>query len=181
MDHAGPVVEVVAYDPAWPGLFEAERRILIEALPYAVSVEHLGSTSVPGLAAKPTIDIVVVVPRIADLTADTTPVERLGYEFRRAVFADDPDHEFFVKDTAGKRTHHLHVFDAASRLPQANRVFRDYLATHLDAARRYAAAKRQAAAAHPGSRARYGNAKEPVMRELLAEATGRASATGRLT
>jgi GrpB-like predicted nucleotidyltransferase (UPF0157 family) len=180
VDHAVPVVEVVAYDPAWPGLFEAERRILAKALPRAVSVEHVGSTSVLGLAAKPIIDIVVVVPKIADVVADVTPVEQLGYEYRPRVFAGDPDHEFFVKDTDGRRTHHLHVFDAASPRPQANRVFRDYLATHPDAARRYAAAKRQAAAAHPDSRARYGNAKEAVTREVLAEAVVWGRATGQL-
>jgi GrpB-like predicted nucleotidyltransferase (UPF0157 family) len=164
------VVEVVGYDPLWPAQFEAERRLLAVALPTAESIEHIGSTSVPGLAAKPVIDIVAVVPDVAEIAADVSPLERLGYEYRPWVFADDEEHLFLPKDTAGRRTHHLHVFGRTSPVPRQNRTFRDYLATHLDAARRYEAAKRRAAAQHPDSRARYGEAKDAVMRQVKAEA-----------
>jgi GrpB-like predicted nucleotidyltransferase (UPF0157 family) len=166
-----PVVEVVDHDPAWPALFEAERRLLVAALPSARSIEHIGSTSVPGLAAKPIIDIAAVVPGIAAIAADVAALERLGYQYRPWVFADDEEHLFFPKDTAGRRTHHLHVFGSSSPLPRQNRVFRDYLATHPEAAGRYAAAKREAAHRHPDSRARYAEAKEAVMRLVLAEAS----------
>lgn len=164
------VVEVVDYDPTWPELFEIERRLLVNALPGALSIEHIGSTSVPGLAAKPIIDILAVVPVVAAVAVGIPAVERLGYVFRPWVFADDDQHLFFVKDTGGRRTHHLHVFRAASPKPQENRLFRDYLVAHPDAARRYESAKRLAADAHPDSRARYGDAKAAVMYQVLAEA-----------
>lgn len=170
VDASGPVVEVVPYDPAWPARFELERRLLAAALPAALSIEHIGSTSVVGLAAKPIIDIMVVVPEAHALAADVSGLERLGYEYRPHVFADDEHHLYFVKDTAGKRTHHLHVFGAASPKPRENRAFRDYLATHPDAARRYAAAKREAARAHPDSRGRYATAKQAVTLLLVSEA-----------
>jgi GrpB-like predicted nucleotidyltransferase (UPF0157 family) len=166
-----PVVEVVDPDPTWPARFEAERLLLVAALPTAESIEHIGSTSVPGLAAKPIIDIIAVVPGTAAITADFPALERLGYRHRPWVFAGDGEHLFFPKDTAGRRTHHLHVFGRTSPLPRQNRVFRDYLAAHPAAARRYEAAKREAAQRHPDSRARYAEAKEAVMRLLLAEAS----------
>ncbi|AXH88660.1 GrpB domain, predicted nucleotidyltransferase, UPF0157 family [Micromonospora aurantiaca] len=179
-----PVVEVVPYDPAWPERFRIEERLLSEALPAALSVEHFGSTSVPGLAAKPVIDILVVVPEVGAVVADVRPLEQLGYAYRPLAFPDDDEHLFFAKDTAGKRSHHLHVFGVTSQVPEANRVFRAYLAATPDAARRYEAAKRRAAALHPHSRAQYGAAKEKVFAQLSAEArlwsrsAGRQSAEG---
>jgi GrpB-like predicted nucleotidyltransferase (UPF0157 family) len=165
-----PVVEVAAYDPTWPERFAAERRRLAGTLPYALSIEHIGSTSVPGLAAKPIIDMVVVVPEVSAVTADVSGLERLGYVFRPLAFPDDDEHAFFARDTGGRRTHHLHVFASTSSSPQQNRIFRAYLVAHPEAARRYAAAKRKAAQLCPDSRARYADAKEAVMLELVEEA-----------
>ncbi|WP_349880714.1 GrpB family protein [Micromonospora sp. HUAS YX12] len=170
MSDDAPVVEVVPYDPAWPARFKVEQRLLSEALPDALSIEHFGSTSVPGLAAKPIIDILVVVPEVDVVVADLRPLEQLGYIYRPMAFPDDDDHLFFAKDTAGKRSHHLHVFGARSLVPQANRLFRAYIAATPDAARRYEAAKRRAAELHPHSRAQYGAAKEAVFTQLSAEA-----------
>ncbi|MEU0963825.1 GrpB family protein [Micromonospora aurantiaca] len=170
MSDDAPVVEVVPYDPAWPARFKIEQRLLSEALPAALSVEHFGSTSVPGLAAKPIIDILVVVPEVGAVAADVRPLEQLGYVYRPLAFPDDNEHLFFAKDTAGKRSHHLHVFGVMSLVPQANRVFRAYLAATPDAALRYEAAKRRAAELHPHSRAQYGAAKEEVFAQLSAEA-----------
>ena len=170
MDGSGRVVEVVAYDPSWPDRFEAERRRLVRVLCDAMGIEHIGSTSVVGLAAKPIIDIAAVVPTVGRIAADVSGLERLGYVFRPLAFVDDGDHLFFKKDTAGRRSHHLHIFGAASPWPRRNRVFRDYLAGHPDAARRYEAAKLSAAAEHPDSRARYADAKEAVMLQLVDEA-----------
>lgn len=165
-----PVVEVVPYDPAWSVRFTVEQRLLSEALPAALSVEHFGSTSIPGLAAKPIIDILAVVPEVEAVVADLRPLELLGYVYRPMAFPEDDDHLFFAKDTAGKRSHHLHVFGVTSLVPEANRVFRAYLAANPDAARRYEAAKKRAAELQPHSRAQYGAAKEEVMTQLLAEA-----------
>ncbi|MCZ7436048.1 GrpB family protein [Micromonospora sp. WMMC241] len=165
-----PVVEVVPYDPNWPERFTVERLLLSEALPAALSVEHFGSTSIPGMAAKPIIDIQAVVPEVDAIVTDLRPLERLGYVHRPTAFAEDDDHLFFAKDTAGRRSHHLHVFRVTSPVPEANRLLREYLAVTPDAARRYEAAKRRAAALHPHSRAQYGAAKEEMMTQLSAEA-----------
>ena len=164
------MVEVVPYDPAWPSRFQAEQRLLSDTLPDALSIEHIGSTSIPGLAAKPIIDVMAVVPEADAVVADLRPLEQLGYVYRPTVFPDDSDHLFFAKDTAGKRSHHLHVFGARSPVPEENRVFRAYLEANPAAARRYEAAKKRAAEEQPHSRARYGAAKEGTMTQLSAEA-----------
>ncbi|MEV4810731.1 GrpB family protein [Micromonospora avicenniae] len=165
-----PVVEVVQYDPAWSERFQVEQRLLSEVLPAALSVEHFGSTSIPGVAAKPIIDILAVVAEVDELVADLRPLEQLGYVYRPMAFPEDDDHLFFAKDTDGKRSHHLHVFGVTSPVPEANRVFRAYIAANPDAARRYEAAKRRAAALHPHSRAQYGEAKAEMVTQLSAEA-----------
>ncbi len=170
VENEAPVVEVVPYDPTWSERFQVERRLLSEALPAALSVEHFGSTSVPGVAAKPIIDILVVVTEVGEVVADLRPLEQLGYVYRPMAFPEDNDHLFFAKDTDGKRSHHLHVFGVTSLVPAANRLFRAYLAANPDAARRYEAAKRRAAELHPDSRAQYGAAKEEALTRLSAEA-----------
>ncbi|WP_326560319.1 GrpB family protein [Micromonospora sp. NBC_01796] len=170
MENAARVVEVVAHDPAWPDQFEVERGLLAKSLPAALGIEHIGSTSVPGLAAKPIIDILAVVRDVSEVIADHAALDRLGYVYRPLVFADDGEHLFFCKDTAGRRTHHLHVFGMMSPVPDENRLFRDFIAADTDAARRYEAAKMRAAELNPDSRARYGAAKDDAMAGLMAEA-----------
>ena len=163
------VVEVVAYDPAWLEQYRVEQRLLAVALPTALSIEHIGSTSIPGLAAKPIIDILVVVPEVNVVVAEVSRLEQLGYGYRPMAFTDS-DHLFFVKDTAGKRSHHLHIFGVTSPTPDQNRLFRAYIAANPDVARRYEVAKRRAAELHPDSRAQYAAAKEETLMQLLAEA-----------
>ncbi|MER7445072.1 GrpB family protein [Micromonospora avicenniae] len=170
MEDEAPVVEVVPYDPAWSERFQVEQRLLSEVLPSALSIEHFGSTSIPGVAAKPIIDILAVVAEVDAVVADLRPLEQLGYVYRPMAFPEDDDHLFFAKDTDGKRSHHLHVFGTTSLAPEANRVFRAYVAANPDAARRYEAAKKRAAELHPDSRAQYGAAKEEMMTQLTAEA-----------
>jgi len=147
-----PAVEMAAYDPTWPERFHDERGRLPKALPGVVDVHHIGSTSVPGLVAKPILDIIVVLSDVAGLAKDPTAVAALGYEFRPAVFDDDPDHLFFVKNAGHQRTHHLHVFAASSPDTFDNLIFRDYLCAVQDAATRYALVKTSLARRHPDSR-----------------------------
>lgn len=104
---------ICGYDPAWPGLFERERTALLQALPGNVrAIEHIGSTTVPGLAAKPVIDILVGLYQWEDSTQCIQPVISLGYHYR-PDFESIPGFEerrFFQKDSLrGVRTHHIHM------------------------------------------------------------------------
>ncbi len=170
-------VDVVDADPAWPLVFAEERRRLADVLPGAVAIEHIGSTSVPGLASKATIDILVVVGS-ADLAAAVPVLQALGYLYVPASFTDDPDHAFLHRLREGKRTHHLHLVSAGSPLPDRYLLFREYLRAHPDAAARYAAVKRELAARHPIDRDRYVEEKPAVVVELLTEATRWAGSGG---
>lgn len=175
MSEPRPLVEVLEWSPEWAKSFAAAQAELLPVVPEA-TIEHIGSTSVPGLAAKPIIDLMMITERLAEIACDPSRIGDLGYEFRPALFADDPDHLFFVRDTDGVRTEHLHVIHPRSPKPQADRDFRDYLSSHPDAVRRYAEAKWTSAAANPHSRREYGDGKLAVLETIAAEARAWAAA-----
>ncbi len=150
--------------------FEAERAALLAAAPdLFLSVEHIGSTAVPGMLGKPTIDILGVV---ADLEAVLTRVDDLaaaGYDHRPGAF-DDTGHLFFRRVEGGKRLAHLHVLPASSSEIDGYRLFRDFLRAEPDAAARYAAIKRDLFARFAGRRQPYVEAKEREVEGLMDEA-----------
>ncbi|NUP48152.1 MAG: GrpB family protein [Catenulispora sp.] len=172
-------VEVVAYDPAWPKQFAVEQSLLAQALPDALAIEHIGSTSVPGLCAKPTIDVLVVVADVNLVLDRTAALTRLGYEHRPGSFAEDPEHLFFRKVENGKRTHHLHVLEAGSPVPEQYRLFRDFLIADGEAAARYGRAKQDLARRYATERARYVAEKPQVVDALIAQARRWRTATQR--
>lgn len=157
--------EIRPYDPAWATLYATEAAALRPAIPGLLALEHIGSTSVPGLAAKPIVDILAVVPDAGPLTGDHAALAALDYDYRPAAFADDPMHLFFAKDIAGRRAVHLHVFAEPSPYPAENLRFRDYLRASAPGRVRYADGKR-AIAAVTSTRGEYAMAKEPLMAEL---------------
>jgi len=140
-----PPIEIVDYDPSWPSMFEAETERLGAALAgVAVRIEHVGSTSVPGLAAKPIVDIQLSVPDVSDLDSYRGPLESLGYEY---VY--DPDfveYPFFGWPSAkAPRTFNLHVCQADTEMEQRHLRFRDHLRSDPAARDEYAALKRRLA------------------------------------
>ncbi|MFI7273931.1 GrpB family protein [Streptomyces sp. NPDC049879] len=140
------VIEVVDYDPSWPGRAAEAVAELREALPgLFVETEHVGSTSVPGLAAKPIIDLMVSVAALADVTPERAAVlERLGYRYERTGMRER--FFYFREDDAGRRTHHLHIVTVASWDTRHERLFSDHLRRHPETAAEYAALKRSIAA-----------------------------------
>ncbi len=170
-----PIV-VVDYDPAWPALFVVLRTPVTAALgDVAVAVEHVGSTAVPGLAAKPLIDLDVAIRTKADLPEATERLGRLGYTyegdkgiFGRAAFAWPPQ----------ATRHHLYVcaLDAAAyRQPL---LFRDYLQAHVEAVAAYATLKRQLAARYRVRRDAYTEAKGVFVRTAMSRAEEWVRVTG---
>ena len=160
-------------DPAWPSRFEQMADELRGALgDVAQRIEHVGSTSVPGLPAKPTIDIQVSVASMVPRSAYVDPLERLGF-----VWALDPwddTHEFFSRDQGGARSEHLHVCRSGSAWERRHLAFRDWLRAHPDDAAAYASLKRDLAAAHPRDVHTYTHGKGAFIREI----ERRASAEG---
>jgi GrpB-like predicted nucleotidyltransferase (UPF0157 family) len=166
-------IEIVEYDPSWPALFAEEAARLRAALDpgLIVGLEHFGSTAVPGMPAKPIIDILIAVRSLAAAReALIEPLEDLDYVF----WADNPktDRLFFVKGMppyGERRTHHVHVVEPSAE-PWQRLAFRDYLIAHPEDARHYADLKRSLAAAHRTDREAYTEAKAVFVAEIMAKA-----------
>ena len=137
-------VAVVEYDPRWPARFNDERVRLAGAFgDDAVLIEHIGSTAVPGLAAKPIIDILVAARRFPLRAALITAMEALGYEHLGEYGI--PGRAYFRRWSPRPRTHHVHVYAAGSDRITAHLLFRDYLRAHPTEAARYGNLKRELA------------------------------------
>ncbi|MCP4642531.1 MAG: GrpB family protein [bacterium] len=153
-------VAIVSYNAEWPQLFEEEARFLRDTFPDVLirRVEHFGSTAVPGLAAKPIVDMLVEVASLDETKRVIVPdLESRGYDYfwRPELFEDPPFYAWFIKrDPHGTRTHHIHMVEADSALWDRLR-FRDYLRAHPDAAAEYAALKQSLAQEHPNDRVAY--------------------------
>ncbi len=170
-------IEVVDYDPAWPARFDSESARLAEFFPPGLvrRIEHIGSTAVPGLAAKPIIDILVGVDDFAPVVDEVAPaMERAGYDyfFRPELGDDGPRYPWFIgRDASGARVSHIHVVLIADTAQWDRVVFRDYLRSHRDAALEYAQLKRGLAARFADDREAYTTAKTEFITRILASAS----------
>jgi len=131
------------YDPEWPRLFKEQAAAFRSALgAVALRIDHIGSTAVPGLAAKPIVDIQISVASFEPLDAFRLPLEGLGYRFR----ADNPERtKRYFREPPGARRTHIHVRQHGSWNEQFALLFRDYLRAHSAVAGRYADLKRDLA------------------------------------
>jgi GrpB-like predicted nucleotidyltransferase (UPF0157 family) len=137
------VIEVVEYDPSWAIKFDIEREILQEALgSNAVNIEHIGSTAVFGLAAKPVIDILVQVSSLKILDANDEKIESLGYAVKGENGIEG--RRYFQKG-GNKRTHHVHVFQTGDESLIRHRAFKEYLIAYPEITKEYGEIKMQAA------------------------------------
>jgi GrpB-like predicted nucleotidyltransferase (UPF0157 family) len=154
------------YDPAWADQFAATRSRLEQTLPgQMVGIEHVGSTSVPGLAAKPIIDIDLLLDSTADESRYLPALEGLGY---RLVLREPwwYGHRMLVSPTADVN---LHVWPQDAPEPIRHRLFRDWLRSHPDDRDRYAAAKRSVAAATEDQPGDYSLSKNAVIDDIYAK------------
>jgi GrpB-like predicted nucleotidyltransferase (UPF0157 family) len=160
-------VRIVPYDPAWPSLFEQERALLQEWLGEWLTgpVEHFGSTAVPGLAAKPVIDIMAGVGSLHASQPAIVAAGGLGYVYY--PYRPDDMH-WFCKPSAAFRTHHLHLVPFNSRLWIERLAFRDYLRRDPAVADEYANLKVQLAKAFELQREAYTDAKTPFVQRVIA-------------
>jgi putative glutamine amidotransferase len=163
------------YDPEWSSRFESEAARIREALgDRAVRVEHVGSTSVPGLAAKPTVDIQVSVPSMIPRSAYTDPLIGLGYRWALDPWSEE--HEFFSRDEDGERSFHVHVCNTGSEWERRHIVFRDWLRANPEDAAAYERLKRELAERHPRDTYSYAAAKTEFIQEIMGRETQTAQA-----
>lgn len=164
-DRFDPAIRIVEHDPAWASLADAEMRRIKDALgDLAVRVDHVGSTAVPGLAAKPIIDLQLSVASIDPVEPYREPLERLGYLF--VPDPGSPDLHLFAKPPERPRTHHLHVCESGSEHERRHIGVRDFLRANPREAAEYEALKRHLAAEHPEDRLAYIEGKDAFMAAL---------------
>ena len=165
---------IVEPDPAWPERFEGEAARLRVALgAQVVRIEHIGSTSVPGLAAKAIVDISVGLVSMEPRSAYVAPLVDLGY--RTVLDPTDPDHEFASRDVGGERRFNVHLCLAGSRFERRHLAFRDWLRTHPGDAAAYGKLKRELATTHPNDVHTYTDGKTGFIRAIEAQALVAAS------
>ena len=170
-------VTIVPYDPAWPRSFAEEKAHLFAVLPAGLirRVEHFGSTAVPGLAAKPIVDMLVEVTDLDTTRARIVPIlESRGYEYLwRPTHGDEgpPFYAWFIKRdrTTGARTHHIHMVEAGFAEHWRRLTFRDYLIAHPEAAREYETLKYRLAADHPSDRVAYTRGKTAFIEGVMSQ------------
>jgi GrpB-like predicted nucleotidyltransferase (UPF0157 family) len=155
-------IEIVPYDPSWPVRFETEEALIrLSLAPWlAGAIEHVGSTAVPGLAAKPVIDIMAGVRSLEESRPAIEVAEQIGYCY--APYRPDAMH-WFCKPSPELRTHHLHLVPLNSQQWGRVLAFRNYLRTHPAVSAEYEALKRQLADRHHLDREAYTNAKGPFI------------------
>jgi GrpB-like predicted nucleotidyltransferase (UPF0157 family) len=165
-------VEIHAYDPAWPERF-AEQRAAVELIlaPWlSAPVEHVGSTAVAGLAAKPVVDMLAGVPSLEESRPCIDLLSAAGWLW--APYREDVEH-WFCRPSAEHRTHHLHVVEHGGPEWRDMLDFRDALRSDDDLRDRYAALKRRLAAEHRDDRNAYTDAKADFVVAALAAARRR--------
>lgn len=166
-DYTGRKYEIYSYDPEWPKLFELEAAKLKDVFKdEAISVEHIGSTAVPELDSKPTIDVLITVKDIVVVDSYVSKMESLGYKYLGAYVK--PDSRLFVKERPDNadRLFNVHVFPADHPHVKDMIQLRDYFRTHSDTVKEYANLKRELVSKYPDDYGQYRKLKDEWMENL---------------
>ncbi len=160
-------VALAPYDPNWAVQFEAEKRAIEAVLGDRVAaIHHIGSTAIPGLAAKPVIDIMLVVRELADFGDCIAPLQTLGYAF--IDYPQNVDRKFFRKGQP--RTHHVHIVAQDNAELRDHLIFRDTLRANLELRDEYATLKYDLANRFKTDRAHYSDSKTQFVRRVISAA-----------
>jgi GrpB-like predicted nucleotidyltransferase (UPF0157 family) len=163
--HIRPVV-IMNYDPNWPRMFEDERaRILAVLGDRVVAIEHIGSTAVVGLGAKPIIDAMIGVCSLDDADPCICRMASIGYKYRPENEDKFPERRFFDKPS-----YHMHMVEVSSDFWRRHLIFRDYLKIHPEKTKQYLELKKELASKYHVDRERYTDAKTQFIATALEEA-----------
>jgi GrpB-like predicted nucleotidyltransferase (UPF0157 family) len=164
-----PTVLLTSYSPDWPTQFHAIREELLSAFaPTAVTIEHIGSTSVPGLAAKPVIDVLLGARSLADIESKIKPLSEIGYSYVPKYEREVPMRRYFVRASTTSLRVHLHAVELGSRIWQAHLAFRDRLRADANLCAQYQTLKLRLAEEFADDKSAYTDAKGPFIQDVLA-------------
>ncbi|OJW55270.1 MAG: hypothetical protein BGO67_11495 [Alphaproteobacteria bacterium 41-28] len=158
-------IDLVPYTPEWEIIYNTEARLLSKALGDTLQeIHHIGSTAIPGIVAKPIVDILPIVKDIRAVDLLTPALEALGYEARGEFGM--PGRRFFVKRQNGKRTFNVHIFETGHPDIERHIRFRDYLRNNLDDADSYSTLKKDLVKESPDDIERYCWGKEDFVKAI---------------
>lgn len=163
-------VKVVSYNPAWQEAFKLESQQIAKIIGNdTVAIHHIGSTAIPGIYAKPIIDVLVEVKAIAHVDQHNETFKQLGYAAMGEYGI--PGRRYFRKNNElGIPTHHIHIFEVGSEHIERHISFRDYLINHPQEAEAYSNLKRQLAQAYPTNIEAYMDGKDSFIQHIEAKA-----------
>jgi GrpB-like predicted nucleotidyltransferase (UPF0157 family) len=158
------IVRLAPFSEEWKHIFEAESALLHTVIGrYILGIQHVGSTSIPGMLAKPIIDIAIAVSDYEEAKVCIEPIETLGYEYKGEFGI--PRRHYFVK--GDPRTFHIHICEVRSQEWVDLLFFRDHLSQHPNLAQEYASLKLQLATIYPQDRTAYLEGKAPFIQCVL--------------
>lgn len=162
-------IKIVPYDPTWIAKFEKEKNLIETTIGEFITggIHHIGSTSIPGLSAKPVIDILVGVESLKESKPCIELLTKVQYQY--SPYKPDIEH-WFCKPSPEHRTHHLHLIATSHPEFKARLAFRDYLITHADAKSNYEKLKLKLAEEFRSDREAYTEAKGQFVKEILNKA-----------
>jgi GrpB-like predicted nucleotidyltransferase (UPF0157 family) len=162
------VVRLAPYSSRWSELYELEEQSLREAIgAYVLDIQHVGSTAIPGMVAKPILDVVVAIDSFEAAAVCIEPMERLGYEYRGENGI--PRRHYFTKGEP--RTHHVHMLEQDNPEWRRMIVFRDALRSDPSLAEEYAMLKKELAKKHSSNRVAYTDGKAAFVERVVALAS----------
>lgn len=163
-------VKLLPHNKKWAGVFEKEKKILEKKLRgLAIDIQHIGSTAIPGIPAKPIVDMSLGVRVMKDAKKLIKPLNELGYEWKKEV--GGPNIQLlFVRGPESKRTHYLHVFRYSGARWNNDLLFRDYLRKYRGRAKEYANLKRRLEKSFADDRYKYTAAKAKFIQDTIKRA-----------
>ena len=171
-------VTVVPHDPRWTPRFAEAATTLRRVLPEALLIEHVGSTAVPGLAARDSVDVLVVLDDLGLVRERAPALAVAGFDLRLGSSFTSDDHLFLRRVVGHHRTHHVHALLPSSPAVTDYLLLRDFLRADADAAAWYGAAKVRLAATHVEDRTGYVRAKPALVAAVMADARAWAATSG---
>jgi GrpB-like predicted nucleotidyltransferase (UPF0157 family) len=165
-------IEIVPYDKNWKELYEIERKLLESIFGKIIlDIQHFGSTSIPGLSAKPIIDIMIIVDDINEIDKYNEVMEDNGYVIRGENGV--PGRRYFIRIKSGKsenHTHHIHIYQKNNIYTSEYIIFRDYLKIDKEALKMYESVKKDLAIKYRYSPAEYTNGKTECVNRIIEKA-----------
>ncbi|HVG35236.1 MAG TPA: GrpB family protein [Pyrinomonadaceae bacterium] len=162
---------IADYDPRWPMLYAQERELILSLMAQDLAaIEHIGSTAVPGLGAKPIIDIMAAVRSLRDAERCIEPLARIGYEYVPEFEDVMPERRYFRKSAGRTRTHHLHMVELSSDFWRRHLLFRNFLRAHPSTAHQYYCLKKELARKFRTKREAYTDAKTSFIEDIVKRA-----------